>query len=517
LITITRSFLRHLRAVLRRALRITGRDAGPNLLFITGADGLRIQTRNTHAAVEHHTTGDFPAERICVPFALLTDCEGTKAEPVNLEQEPGGKIVARWTDNKIPQVVQYDSRLEESPILPVVPSAMAENDAGLWPALADAMEIAVTDSARYALTCIQLRSEGGRIVATDGHQLLVQRGFDFPWEGDVLIFRSTLFACKELPADGPLRIGKSDEWLVLQTGPWSFHLAIDKDRRFPKTEDFVRRPETASTRLTLAPGDADFLADAIQRLPCEADDCNQSVTLDLNGKVLVRARSSDSKVPTELVLSRSETSGEDLRFAINRKYLARALKLGLRELCMYGKEVPAQAVGENRDYIWAMLSGDTAIKPSNKAVRIDSCNGSSQTADETATATTVSPPVMTASTLPASSTPTANRSVHTMTKSNRFQTPSAIDENGNGSANGSNGSANGSNGSANGNNGNNGHASVVSEPADLIDQAEMLRSTLRTAASQASELIAALKQQKRTARSVQSALATLRQLDRVAM
>jgi hypothetical protein len=32
-----------------------------------------------------------------------------------LEQEPGGKIVARWTDNKIPQVVQYDSRLEESP------------------------------------------------------------------------------------------------------------------------------------------------------------------------------------------------------------------------------------------------------------------------------------------------------------------------------------------------------------------------------------------------------------------
>ena len=85
----------------------------------------------------------------------------------------------------------------------------------------------------------------------------------------------------------------------------------------------------------------------------------------------------------------------------------------------------------------------------------------------------------------------------------RFQNQAA-DENGNG------------NNGSNGNNGN-GHSSGVCEPVDLIEQAETLRSTLRTAAGQASELIAALKQQKKTARSVQSALATLRQLDRVAL
>lgn len=88
-----------------------------------------------------------------------------------------------------------------------------------------------------------------------------------------------------------------------------------------------------------------------------------------------------------------------------------------------------------------------------------------------------------------------------MAKTNRFQTTNAADENGNGS---------------NGN-GSNGQAAVVSDTADLIEQAETLRSTLRTAAGQASDLIAALKQQKKTARSVQSALATLRQLDRVAL
>jgi len=42
----------------------------------------------------------------------------------------------------------------------------------------------------------------------------------------------------------------------------------------------------------------------------------------------VRAQGRDNKVPTELVLSRSSASGENLRFITNRNYLARAVKLG---------------------------------------------------------------------------------------------------------------------------------------------------------------------------------------------
>ncbi len=65
------------------------------------------------------------------------------------------------------------------------------------------------------------------------------------------------------------------------------------------------------------------------------------------------------------------------------------------------------------------------------------------------------------------------------------------------------------------------HAPANGQPTpatpDLIEQAEALRSTLRTGVSQAGDLIAALKQQKRTARNVQSALTALRQLDNVAL
>lgn len=498
MITITRVFLHQLRTVLRRALRLSIRDPGPDLLFTTGADGLRIRSASFQAAIEYHTPGDFAEDRICVPFALLTDAAGTKSEPVRLEQESDGRVAAGWSDKMIPQVVKYDPITAELPSMPAVPTVMAVNDASLWRALADAMQIAVTDSTRYGLSCVQLRGEGGRVVATDGRQLLVQRGFSFSWGGDLLIPRTTLFACKDLPADGPLRIGRNEQWLTLQTGPWDFHLAIESEARFPKTEDFVQRPERASTRLTLAPEDAAFLADAIGRLPCNADDENQSVTVDLNGKVLVRAKSGDSKVPTELVLSRSTTNGEDLRFVTNRNYLAHALKLGFRELWLYGKEAPAQAVSENRDYVWALLSEGTALKAAHNAVRIDSCDGGRLS---TTPPPTPPPAEKTASPLP---TPKAitNRRSFEMAKTNRFQTPNAADENG----------SNGSNG-----NGSNGQAAVVSDTADLIEQAETLRSTLRTAAGQASDLIAALKQQKKTARSVQSALATLRQLDRVAL
>ena len=140
MITFPCSLVQQLRAVFRRALRLTNRDAGPDLLFAAGPDGLRVQAQNIHAAVQHHTPGDFAAEQIRLPFTFLTECEGPKAAPVTLEQESAGKAIAQWTDKKIPQLVQYDVPSGDIPVFPTIPPAMAENDSSLWQALAAAME-----------------------------------------------------------------------------------------------------------------------------------------------------------------------------------------------------------------------------------------------------------------------------------------------------------------------------------------------------------------------------------------
>jgi len=492
-ITITRSLARQLRAVFLRALRLSSRDAGPNLFLTAGPGGLRVQAQNTFAAVEHHMPGEFSAEQVNLPFAFLADCAGTKAEPVTLEQESSTKIIAQWSDRKIPQLVRYDVTSGDIPDFPAVPAMMAENDGSLWQALAAAMETTDPTPIRLATDCVQLRGSGGKIIATDSRQLLLQAGFSFPWEDDLLVPRTGLFTCKDLPADGPLHVGRSENWLTLQTGPWTFHLAIDKERRYPTTESHIQSAETALTHLQLAQADAEFLADALQRLPSDEDDLHHTVTIDLNGQVIVRAQGRDSKAPTELVLSRSSARGENLRFTTNRNYLARAVKLGFRELHVYGTENPVQAQGPNRVYVWAPLGEDGVIKPSRKAVRIDSADGSPQAGKE------------------AEVTPSTRRTT-TMAKSTKPQPQAAVDETAS-----SHGSGNG-----NGNGNHNGAPNGNSQPdaagsTDLIEQAEALRSTLRTATTQVGDLIAALKQQKKATRSVQTALATLRQLEKVAL
>ena len=191
-------------------------------------------------------------------------------------------------------------------------------------------------------------------------------------------------------------------------------------------------------------------------------------------------------MPTELVLNRSSTSGEDIRLTTNRNFLARAVKLGFRELYMYGAEVPLQACDENRTLLWALLGESGAIQPNPKAIQIESRqfgDGQSQRSD------TVPTPI--------------SRRANTMVKATTRPQNTAADEPLDGGGNGS--------GSGHGNP--NGSAS----PVDPVELAEALRATLRTALGQVSELVSALKQQKRNTRSVQSALATLRQLEKVAL
>src|SRR2546428_11133311 len=80
MITITRKLARHLRSVIRRALHVTP-SAQPAIVFDAGSAGLRVQANNHEVAIQYHQPGDFPAERVAVPYDLLADCEGRKEEP----------------------------------------------------------------------------------------------------------------------------------------------------------------------------------------------------------------------------------------------------------------------------------------------------------------------------------------------------------------------------------------------------------------------------------------------------
>ena len=127
-----------------------------------------------------------------------------------------------------------------------MPTETAENQPELLRAMADACTVTDPEPTRYALSCVQLDGDHGRIAASDGHQIFVQTGFTFPWEGGVLLPACKLFSCPHLPTDEPISIGRTEKWLSMRVGPWTFHFRMNVDGRFPRVEECLPRDASAT-------------------------------------------------------------------------------------------------------------------------------------------------------------------------------------------------------------------------------------------------------------------------------
>ena len=176
--TITRRTIHQFRIVARKVLSIH-RGVGPPIVVEPAEDGLLLRVSSHEAAVELRLPGDTHRDRFCVPFDFLNDCQAKNDEPVTLTLQDG-QVVAQWTDGSGQQLVQYDQP-EPSDGFPTVPAEMTENPPELLRSLRDACTVTDLESTRYALGCVQLDADHGRVAASDGHQILAQTGFTFPW------------------------------------------------------------------------------------------------------------------------------------------------------------------------------------------------------------------------------------------------------------------------------------------------------------------------------------------------
>ena len=367
MITITRLLARQLRGVFRRTFG-SRRNIGPAVSCTAGPEGLSVKANGYDAAIEYRSPGKRLPEQITVPFELLADCEGRKDQPVTIERLSGGHVAASWRDGDVPQMIRYDA-VPDGGEFPTLPETFAQNPPMLLPALRDAGSTTDPDCARFALDHVQLRGSTGTVAATDGRQLLLHGGFQFPWKEDLLVPALKVFGSAELPQDQPVEVGKSDDWVAIRVGPWTFWLAVNKEGRFPDIDRQIPCPTDITARVCFDPADAEFLSTSLPRLPCD-DEFNLPVTVDLNGSVAIRAKGEMPSPPTELVLCRSTLSGAPIRVNTNRNFLARALKLGFRELLFHSPKTPVLCQDDNRRYAWAVLDHDSAIASTTDAVRI---------------------------------------------------------------------------------------------------------------------------------------------------
>ena len=303
MITLTRRQARRLRGVLRRAALGIARK-GPVAPLVLRADGGKVCARHRYngLAAEHIS----PCSRgdsgfVALPLEALADFEGRDESPVAIESLGPRTTMARWSDRGVPATREYDvPEVGTGVDFPDPPDSWHEAAPALLDALAEASATAGEASARYALDCIQIRGGRGEVAATDGRQLLVLGGFHFPWPGDLLVGRCPAFARPELPRDDGVDVGLAGEFVALRVGPWTIWLATRSGVRFPDVDRALPFAGSAAARLQLHPTDARFLVDAVGRLP-GADDEDAPATLDLNGRVAVRARGEGGPA-TELVL-----------------------------------------------------------------------------------------------------------------------------------------------------------------------------------------------------------------------
>ncbi len=373
MIQVSRSTARRFRAVCRKAVLSASLPQRPAAVVLeSGREGLVFRSQSSQIAVELRVPGTFEIGRLAIPLDASEQFEGRDESPVSLEAAARGKVVARWTDGGVPQTAEFDAvDLHTLPEFPAQPATWTSNGPELLRALCDASAAADQTSTRYALHMIQLRGRAGAVVGTDGRQLFVGSGFNFPFADDLLVPRVAFFACREFAGDAAVEVGQTKGFVVVRVAHWTVHLRVDTEGRFPEVNSIVPDPNAALATIRMSPDDAEFLARTLPRLP-SSHESDSPVTIDCDGSVAVRASAGGQTPPTELVLARSEVAGQSVRCANNRRYLAHALSLGFREFRLFGPGLLTSCHDGHRQYLWMGLSKEAIVSPADNAVRITS-------------------------------------------------------------------------------------------------------------------------------------------------
>ena len=337
----------------------------PALVFVVTKNCLQVRARTPGAAVTYEEYGDFSTAEFALPLKFLGDCQAECNDSVDLEVRSDNTVLCRWSESDVPQAVVYERQpMPDLASWPQVPSSLAQNTGGLLVALRDASQTSDSESSRYALGHIQLRGNHGEIAATDGRQLLLQGGFSFPWQENLLIPANDVFGRKELLGTRSISIGFSDGWVAMRVGAWVLQFRTNEIGRFPSLEGLVPLPATAIASCKLPQRDLQRLQRCLWLLPGKDQD-SAPVTMDLGQTFVIRAQAAGIPEPVDLMLS-GEPCGEPTRIATDRKYLQRAADLGLRELHLFGPEQAVLARDERRSYLWMPLASQFVVQPEGK-------------------------------------------------------------------------------------------------------------------------------------------------------
>ncbi|HKB37372.1 MAG TPA: reverse transcriptase family protein, partial [Gemmataceae bacterium] len=331
------------------------RDESLPVLIQSGPEGLTLSSQHEGLAVAYQQPGTFEPQTFVVPGNGLETLAGDSPNPVFLESLCRSDFKVTWlaegrgwrrTD------AQGDADSLSLPPPPPVPYVTNRLPPHGLPALHDAL---MTASPWHPVwSRIELRGSGV-IAATDGKQVLLQTGFNFPWTDDLLVPRTEVFDCVDFD-QCEAKIGCTDSHVVILAGGWTIALPIDKQARFPRVESALPPANSYAATWDFSQENVELL---LRRLPTEQGgiDNDRPVTLTLT-MPFFQARVGGYAAEAELRLPWAHLTGwvegvpKTGSFVTSRRNFRRALELGFREFIAHHTEGVIQCRDSSRIYAW---------------------------------------------------------------------------------------------------------------------------------------------------------------------
>jgi len=154
--------------------------------FVPSSDGLLFTAFCNGAVLTLNTPlVDGDVAPFTLPWSAVKEFGAKKNHYVDLELK-GKDVALSWTENGIPCTKIVPSLGLTDKRLPSKPTKTASYSFQLFDAMVDASKCVDSENKRFALASICFRGENSQIISTDGRQAFIQKGFDFPFDNDVL-------------------------------------------------------------------------------------------------------------------------------------------------------------------------------------------------------------------------------------------------------------------------------------------------------------------------------------------
>jgi DNA polymerase III sliding clamp (beta) subunit (PCNA family) len=240
-----------------------------------------------------------------------------------IEQEAKGLPVKEW-----PQVPEF----EAPPI---------KLEKGFGSALKQALECCSDDPIRYVLNGACLDVEDNKfhyVVGTNGRMLYSANSFCFDLKKPVIIPDSKFLAWTDLLDEegcglGTGRLGKQStvEWVKLESSRWSF-ITKQIDGNFPNWKQVIPKSNVKAVKIILTEVAIKQLLSVIPKLPGDQDKDRPVRLRAQSGLLFLDAKSKQDKDWTSIGVQEGAVKGSDISISLNREFLAKALRFGLKHI-----------------------------------------------------------------------------------------------------------------------------------------------------------------------------------------